>query len=403
MIKHIESPAQSARFRIYLSGIGAGAFAGGLQIVLYPWLVAGVLGESPQRVGYAQMAVLLPTLVFVLLGGALSETRHLGLLLFRYYLVYLLPYGLLLVLAATDSLVYPLVVLFGLGYGVITSLVQPARESLLPQIAGDKLREAIAKTSLVQFLFQGTGMLFAGRLEQVGLIALCIFQMVVMTTAAIFFYRSLPFDRYMPASTGPLTRSAIRNGFSLVWNHRSLRYLMAAVATTGFLGLGVYVVVMPLLAREVYDGDAAFFAALQVTFVAGVIVANMAMVRGPGSAWVSNRLISWSLLFRGGLLCLMASGLPLWGLFSVVLLWGVFSGWSMVLGRTLTHEMTPRSYRGRVVSVYQLCLFGAAPVGAWTCGHLVEAVGVLPAIAVFGVLTVLIALLLLKAGPLTER
>ena len=59
----------------------------------------------------------------------------------------------------------------------------------------------------------------------------------------------------------------------------------------------------------------------------------------------------------------------------------------------MTHEASPQPYRARVVSVYQLALFGAAPIGAWFSGHTISAVGVLPAIGALGGLTILAAVI----------
>jgi uncharacterized membrane protein len=45
------------------------------------------------------------------------------------------------------------------------------------------------------------------------------------------------------------------------------------------------------------------------------------------------------------------------------------------LGRTLLHNQVPHELRSRASSVYQLCLFGGAPLGAWGCGFSIEAIG----------------------------
>ena len=375
-------------FRYFLSGVGTGSLLGGLQIVLYPWLVVGVLHESAERVGFAQMMAMLPALLFVLLGGALSENRHQARLLLRLYLLYLIPYGLLLWLTLTEQLDYALVVIFGFCYGAITAFVQPARESLLPRVASEQLNRAVARMGLVQFVCQSVGMFAAGWLDSVGLVALVVFQMLMVITTGLLLRRSLTADVDTPA-TNTRPRQAIGEGLKLAWQHISLRHLMAAVFATGFLGLGVYLVVLPLLARELYGGGAAFFAWLQLTFTAGVIVANMLVIRGVGSSWQAGRFMVVSLLIRGGLLALLALHLPVWALFVVILLWGLFSGWSMVLGRTMVHDLAPKTHASRMVSVYQLSLFGAAPIGAWSCGQLVGGVGLLPAVALFGSLTVL--------------
>ena len=89
----------------------------GLQKVLYPWLVVGVLMESPSRLGLAQMAVLLPNLIFLLPGGVASDRRHRGTWLSFLYLLYLLPLGIILASVMTGDLSFSLLLLFGVAFG----------------------------------------------------------------------------------------------------------------------------------------------------------------------------------------------------------------------------------------------------------------------------------------------
>jgi MFS family permease len=393
----------SARgFQLFLGGVGFGALLAGLQNVLFPWLIVGVLDESAERLGWAQMFAMLPALFFVLKGGAISESSHLGKLLFRLYLLYLLPYLLLILLVVTDSINYLWVTIFGVSYGFITAFVQPARESLLPKVAQEKMRTAVARTSLVQFVCQSTGMLLAGRMNEIGLINLALFQVATLIVCAVLYRRSFMECEFVIDKSAPKKTGQIRAGLRLVWRDRPLRSLMAVMSITGFLGLGVYLVAMPLLAREVYQAGVFFYSSLQLTFMAGVITSNILVMRRVGSHWQPGRFLLISLLIRGLLLGSISTGLPAWLLFPVVLLWGVFSGWSMVMGRTLSHELSPLSHRSRVVSVYQLCLFGAAPIGAWACGQLVEQIGILNAITIFSVVTMIAALLMFWRSALWD-
>ena len=93
---------------------------------------------------------------------------------------------------------------------------------------------------------------------------------------------------------------------------------------------------------------------------------------------------------------------PSWLLFLLVLLWGAASGVAMMLGRSMTHEESPQAYRARVVSVYQLALFGAAPIGAWVSGYTMGAIGVLPAIGALGVLTILVGIVAMLFSDLWQ-
>ena len=59
--------------RAYLMGTGSWFLGFGIQSVTFAWLVTMVLNESPAMVGVAQMALLAPMLVLVLIGGGLAD------------------------------------------------------------------------------------------------------------------------------------------------------------------------------------------------------------------------------------------------------------------------------------------------------------------------------------------
>ena len=395
-----DSPTGS--FRFYLQGMGVSSFAHGLQIVLFPWLLVGVLNESPERVGIAQMALMLPQLLFVLWGGVMSDNRHPGQHLFRLYLLYNLPCLLLMGALWSGQLSFSVMLLYGFCFGTITAFVQPARESLLSRVVDSQLQQAVARASFVQFTAQSAGIFLAGYMDRIGLLPLIGLQLVMLATSGWLLRNSLG---YLPESSMGRRGSTwvdMMSGLKLVWHHRRLFQLMMVVAATGFLGFGLYLVAMPLLTREVYQQGASFFASIQFTFMLGMIIANVIIIRLVGRFRQPGRVLLTSLLIRGLFLIIMALHPPVWLLFLLVLLWGSASGVAMMLGRSLTHEESPQKYRARVVSVYQLSLFGAATVGAWLSGHAIASVGVLTAIGTLGALTVVTALVAIKFSDLWQ-
>ncbi|MEP3856199.1 MAG: MFS transporter [Porticoccus sp.] len=378
------------------------SFAHGLQIVLFPWLLVGVLNESPERVGIAQMALMLPQLLFVLWGGVMSDNRHPGQHLFRLYLLYNLPCLLLMGALWSGQLSFSVMLLYGFCFGTITAFVQPARESLLSRVVDSQLQQAVARASFVQFTAQSAGIFLAGYMDRIGLLPLIGLQLVMLATSGWLLRNSLG---YLPESSMGRRGSTwvdMMSGLKLVWHHRRLFQLMMVVAATGFLGFGLYLVAMPLLTREVYQQGASFFASIQFTFMLGMIIANVIIIRLVGRFRQPGRVLLTSLLIRGLFLIIMALHPPVWLLFLLVLLWGGASGVAMMLGRSLTHEESPQKYRARVVSVYQLSLFGAATVGAWLSGHAIASVGVLTAIGTLGALTVVTALVAIKFSDLWQ-
>lgn len=381
----IESKRLSS-FQYYLGGLGSSAVAMGLQVVIFPWLVVGVLHEPADRVGLAQMAVMLPNLLLILLGGALSDNRHLGTYLFRLYLLYLLPFGMMLVAVINGLLSYHLLIIFGASYGVITAFIQPARESLLPQVCADDLQRSVVRTTLVQFSAQSLGYLSAGLFDRIGLAILLVFQIIMFIAAAFFIRASQPLGVGLPKGRQGQKQS-ILSGLREVANHARLRPLMLLVGATGFLGFGAYLVAMPLMTREVYQAGAVFYAGLQLSFTGGVLISNFFYLRIPGGFRQPGRMLLVSLFCRGLIMLLIATQLSVFVLFPAVLVWGMFSGISISLGRVMTHIEAPEAFRSRVVSIYQLAFFGTAPIGAWMTGQLITAKGVMETFAILGAFT----------------
>jgi len=374
----------------------------GLHTVLYPWLVVGVLELSPSRLGLAQLAVLLPNLLFILPGGVISDRRHRGSWLSLLYLLYSLPIAILIGAALSGELTFSLLLMFGMVFGSISAFVQPARESLLGYASQDLMHQAVAKVVMVQFIAQGIGFIIAGQLETIGLTALLIVQMLMFALSSILIKRSHPQRVIETDIADPQaeteepkreTLQELRAGFALFLTDKSLLHLLLLVTATGFLAFGVYLVGMPLLAREAYQGGAGLYATLQVTFTMGIVLANFVVSRQKHAFKRPGRLMIISFLGRGGLLAAVALMPNFWILFPVIFAWGAFSGMSMTLGRTILHNQVPHSHRSRAASVYQLCLFAGAPLGAWACGVAIEQVGLAQTFTVIAGLTLVVSVI----------
>ena len=370
-------PTQQFSFGHYLGTIGVSNFSLGLFSIIYPWLIIGVLQESPSRLGMAQMALLLPNLLFILPGGVVSDRSHRGTWLSFLYLLYLLPLGVLVSSMFTDQLSFSVLVVCGMAFGTVSAFVQPTRESLLGYAVPNLMHQAVAKVVMVQFVAQGIGFAAAGQMESIGLTLLLALQMVAFVASSLLIRRSHPrppaSDKKPAKNRQPLTE--LKEGIQLFFETKALLHLVVLTFATGALAFGVYLVGMPLIAKQAYGGGAQLYAAMQVTFTLGVVSANFGVMKRAKMFNRPGRLIIITFLWRGGLVGVVALLPSFWVLFPALFVWGFFSGLSMTLGRTLLHNQVPHDLRSRASSVYQLCLFGGAPLGAWGCGFSIEAIG----------------------------
>jgi MFS family permease len=402
--------SQSFSFRYFLATIGTSNLAMGLHKVLYPWLVVGVLNESPSRLGLATMALLLPNLLFILPGGVVADRRHRGSWLSFLYLLYLVPLGILLVAMVYGQLTFSLLLMFGVSFGTILAFIQPARESLLGYAPPEVMHQAVAKMMVVQFVAQSVGFIVAGQLDYISLPQLLGLQMLIFLASSLLMKRCHPLPQLSSveeaAQAEKSNKSAaqtwleLREGLNLFRNDKSLLHLLFIVFATGFLAFGVYLVGMPLIARELYNGGASLYAMLQVVFSLGIISTNFGVMNKVKTFGRPGRLMVISFFVRGTLVALIAMVPPLWLLFPLVYIWGMASGLSMTLGRTILHNQVSHALRSRAASVYQLCLFGGAPLGAWVCGVTIENLGLGTAFVAIASITLSVSVVTIIWSPL---
>jgi MFS family permease len=373
----------------------------GIQTVVFPWLIIGILGLSPSQLGLAQMALLLPNLLFILPGGVVSDGRHRGSWLAFLYALYLVPIGFLLVALLTDSMSFAVMLVFAIAFGTISAFVQPARESLLGYTDPKLMHQAVAKVVSIQFVAQSLGFFLAGQMDELGLLTLLTIQLLMFFLSALFIRRSHPMvsgDK-IQAKSRQLARELVE-GFALFRRNAALLHLIFIVFATGFLAFGVYLVGMPIIAREGYSAGVELYATFQIVFTLGIVTANLGVMKRDRMFARPGRLMVISFFWRGSLVAIVAFLPTLWILFPVIFVWGFFSGLSMTLGRTILHSQVEQSLRSRAASVYQLSLFSGAPLGAWICGLAIDTMGLSTTFIVIACLTLCVSVLAALASPL---
>lgn len=115
------SELRSKPYAWFLAAVGSWFGAWGVQIVMFQWLVVEVLGETPVRVGSAQMAVLLPSLAFVLVGGAVADRVDRRRWLAVLHLSAAFACAALAATLAAGALTYGVLIAYALGVGTLRS------------------------------------------------------------------------------------------------------------------------------------------------------------------------------------------------------------------------------------------------------------------------------------------
>lgn len=373
--------SSSRPFAAYLAIVAGWFFSFGLQTTLYPGVVYFTLGESPERLGLAQMALTLPMLLLLPAAGVLAERRGRRKLLIIFYGMAAAAAVTLATLLATGSLSYPLLIIYALGVGSCGAFVLPARDSAINpvvQLANRTghpitLQKAVILTTIAQFGAQIAGMAAGYATRWTGPAIMFAVQSggFALGMAAAF---QLPRLRTRRRDKPHVLRDLV-DGVKAVFTSPVLGPMTWLMIAVGFFVVGGgFFVIIPVLVRDIYGGGYSELSSLLVVFWIGALLANLVLARfgaieRPGLVIIVAQMVTVASLG------LIALHLPFWGLYVLDLGWGLGAGVAISLSRAVVQENAPSDMVARVMSVYQLGLFGGMPVGAALMGFIVAALG----------------------------
>ncbi len=366
----------------------------GIGLVLFPWLVAVVLQASPQWVGAAQAMMMLPMLLFLLVGGAKADRSHLQSWMMRLYALGVIPPTILCILLLTDSLTYAMVVLYAISMSTIGAFLGPARDSLLTRVTQTDtdigMQRAVGLATAGQFGAQFIGITLAGQAETlgaatlVGMIgigyALCIAVIGQLPDYGVYAPTTAADDDGNDAEQTTDTASGfahrmaeIREGIDAAWTSERIRPTILMVGLTGFIFMGAVMVYLPLMIRDVYAGGAFEISLLFVCFFGGIGVSSTLLSQRPLENQGQALMIA-ACVGAIAMACFFFEP-PLWLFFGIVAFWGLSGGVSMSMSRTIVQRAAPEKTRGRVLSVFLLAMMGTGPVGSVLYGFVINAIG----------------------------
>jgi MFS family permease len=373
------APTSGVRGRGWFNAVVASWFASfGMQSVLFSWLIVGELRASAEWVGFAQSASVLPQLVLLVVGGAVADRVEPRRLLTGMHVVAALPPILLAVVILFGQLSIASVIVYGVAIGVINAFLMPARDSLLSRVAGTMMIQTVTLMTVVQFSAQIIGTLVAGVIEWVGTPTILGLQSVVLF-GGVWFASHLPGVPAKSVELGAQRSSGnawhqIMAGVREVAGDPALRAMGILVACVGLFFIGPFLVVFPILVRDVYEGGAQALAIVLMLFPLGTIIGSFAL-RQRGFIRRKIRATMFALMIASILLGWIGLQWS-WGWFlALTLCWGLTGSVFINLSRAVFQEKASEANRARVLSIYQLGLIAGAPIGSLLAGLMSGAFG----------------------------
>ena len=368
--------------RAYLLANVAFLVPGGLGTIIFPWLIVVALHESPERVGIAQMITQLPGLFLLLFAGLIADRFEQRRILIVTHVVVAVAQLAMAWLIAADALTFNSLLALALFGGIAGVFSGPPRDAMLTRVAGDQIQRTVILVIGLQFGSQIVGFALGSMTDRVGapsLLVLC----AAMYALGALPCRRLPASDPVPADgRHPLREIALGLGVAL--RSERIRPVLILTFALGLFFVGSFMVLLPLIIRDVYHGGAADLSLAFGANMAGTLVVIGVLMRR-GGVQRQGRAFMLALLFGGVMLSLLYLKPPYWAFFVLSFVWGLGGGLTMTMGRSIVQESAPPELSARLLSIYAFAMSAGMPIGSLAIGYAAQAWGTLNAALLPGI------------------
>ena len=390
-------------YRLYFFGQLVSNVGTWMQSVALIWLVF-TLTHSATAVGFITGAQFLPMLLFASYGGVIADRfdkrrtlvgTQAGMAASAAALAAITVGGI-----AHMWMIYALTLLSGLANAVDN----PTRQAFVSEMVGARdLPNAVSLNSAMFNSARILGPAVGGVVLNLAGAGPCFAVNAVSFLAVIASLMLMrPGELWL---SRPVARAGgqIREGLRYIWSSPVMRSTMLMIAVVGTLGFN-FSVVLPVLAKRTFHGDAATFSLLLSLMGVGSLVGALfsASKTRPTPALLVGSCLGF------GLTAGLAAVAPSLGLEYPVL---VLVGASSILfiaaaNSTLQLASTP-AMRGRVMAVYAILFLGSTPIGGPIVGWISQHFGPRYGLGLAGVATLLTGVtagaVLLRRGDQLRR
>ena len=355
-----------------------------IQQLLVTWILVGVLNQSPETVGLAQLIIGVPALVFMLWGGVIGDRLDGRTLLLQTHLMSAIPPLVLAVAVYFDHLGFWILILTALLANILNSASNPARNTILNEVAASRLQYAISLSTGIGSIATMAGTRIAGGIDTIGLVEVLIAQSLCFAIGGLFVLGlkkpSKPqTQQVLSEKPAPSMIAVIKEGLLYTWRFKLARDLVGLNFFSSFFNAGAWMVAIPFIINRVYAGDALLLANMTVVFYFGSLLANFGLLKfmpllRPGRLYLIMQLSRILVLI---LIWIQPTLNWLW---LAAAYWGFNMGVTTTMSRVMIQEIAEPEFRARLMSVFTLGLMSATPMGSLVLGFVIGQFGELNAL-----------------------
>ena len=378
---------KSRNFKLFFYGQSISLVGTWMQKTAVSWLVYQLTG-SAVLLGVVGFVSLIPSLFLSPYAGSLVDRHN------RYHILVITQIASMVQAGALAGIIFfgfnniLLIILLSLIQGVINAFDVTCRQSLMIEMVDKKedLPNAIALNSTMANFARiagpavagiilsafGTDFCFIGNFLSYIPVLICLFMMKLNVSIIEKSEKSI--------------WTELQEGFKYVSGDKDLSSLIIMIAISSLFVIP-FNTLMPIFAKDIFNGDARTFSWFESAAGLGSIVSAIYLANLKNSNTLMKLIMIAEGVFGGSLLLLAyAPQLPVALLFMTLTGVGMMAQTSAINTYIQTHAIP--EMRGRAISYYVMAYQGIIPVGSLLIGWAAHAIGPRPAIFIEGLIAI---------------
>lgn len=364
---------QHRNYRLWFMGQIISLMGTWMQLIAMQWLVYRLTG-SPLVLGAVSFSSQIPSLLLAPVAGIVSDRFHRYKIIVITQTLSLVQAAVMALLALSGFIEIWHIFLLSAFLGCINAFDMPARQSFTIDMLEDRrdLNNAIALNSM---------MINAGRLvgpSVAGLVIAAVGEGLCFLLNTVSFLAVIAALLAMRIRSGTNTvrkggLAELREGYLYAFHSPPIFNMLLLMSLISLVGLS-YPVVMPVFAKEIFNGGPDTLGYLMAAVGSGAVMGAYYLATRKSPAGLEKILPTAAAVLGLSLITFSQTNHTLAGL-AVLFLTGIGMILFISSTNTLIQTVVDDDKRGRIMSLYTMSFIGVAPIGSLLSGTLANYLG----------------------------
>ncbi len=360
---------------LFFAGQSVSLIGTWIQNIAMSWLVYRLTG-SAFLLGLIGFTSQIPLFLLSPFTGVLADRCNRQHVLIWTQTLSLIQATLLAVLVLTDTVRVAQLIILSVFIGVVNAVDVPARQAFVLEMVESRedLGNAIALNSA---MFNGARLIgpsIAGIMIATIGEGTCFLINAISYVGVIAALAAMKVKRKEPAAKGTRILQGLREGFAYAYGFLPIRAILLLLVLISLVGMP-YIVLLPILAKDILLGGAHTFGFLMSASGVGALTSTLYLAARRNVLGLGRVIYLSCGLFAIALMGLSFSR-TMWMAIPFCLLAGLGMIAQLASSNTIIQTIVDEDKRGRIMSIHAMSFLGMSPFGSLMCGSLASRIGV---------------------------